>query len=255
MGLTKKDYEAVAQDHAGFFAFTKRLEVRLRPWLLPLARLITRPAFIRRRVYRWTPARIGRISGLRERGEHAKAAELAIKTLKEYRARSLAKRPAEAPASTPEYWWFFVHLAADCLKDLEDWHKRGELIALAESVERPQADFDAAASFLAFARWKDEVGDYEDARAFAEIAADADPTWAEPDFLLGWYCLTLGGGGALEYLKDAVRKDPQVYFRIASNPECRRYPHIVQSLKALSSESLVTTGSSLRQQNEEQPAE
>lgn len=251
MGLTKKDYEAVARDHARFRALVKRLQ----PLLAPLVRLVTRPGFIRRRAERSVSGRVGRISGLNRRGEYAKAAGLAIETLKEFRTRTAAEQSAGGPRGTPAYWWFFVHLAADSLKDLEDWHKRGELIALAESVERPQADFDAAASFLAFARWKDEVGDYEDARAFAEIAADADPTWAEPDFLLGWYCLTLGGGGALEYLKDAVRKDPQVYFRIASNPECRRYPHIVQSLKALSSESLVTTGSSLRPQNEEQPAE
>ena len=234
MGVTKKDYDAGALESARYLPFV----LRLAPLIRPLLWLVTRPGFVRRRFERSAPARIGRISRLADRGDYARAADLAIETLKEQR-----DRPGAFKSFTGmDYWWFFLLMAAKNLDKANDREKQAEVIALAESVERPSNDYSGAACFLAFARWKYEADDHKGTIAFAELAARIDPTWAEPDLLLGWYRLVLGGGDALTPLKSAVRKDPKVIFRIASDPVCRRHPHIIASLKAVSKESLVTPG-------------
>ncbi len=234
MGVTKKDYEVGAQEGQRILAIARRLE----PVILPLIRLMIRPGFVRRRFDRLAPARIGAVSRLAARGEHARAADLAIETLKEHR-----NRPGAFKSITGmDYWWFFLRMAAENLEKVDDPAKRAEVVALAQSVEWPSEDYSGAACFLSFARWKYAAGDYHEAIDFAETAARIDPTWAEPDFLLGWYRLVLGGGDALTPLKSAVRKDPKVLFRIASDPVCRRNPHIIASLKACSKDSLVTLG-------------
>lgn len=234
MGVTKKEYDAGAQESAKYIAWVQRFD----PVFRALVWLIKRFGFIRRRVGRSAPARIGSISRLAERGEHARAAELAIGTLKAQRHRPEAFKSL----SGLDYWWFFLLMAAKNLEKTDDREKQEEVIALAQSVARPSRDYTGAACFLAFARWRFRAGDHEEAIAFAEVAARTDPTWAEPDFLLGWYRLVLGGGDALAPFKSALRKDPKVLFRIASDPVCRRHPHILASLKAVSKESLVTLG-------------
>ncbi len=234
MGVTKKDHDAWAQEGQRILAIARRLE----PVILPLIRLMIRPGFIRRRFDRLAPARIGKVSRLAARGEHARAADLAIETLKEHRDRPEAFKSITGM----DYWWFFLRMAAENLEKVDDPAKRAEVVALAQSVERPSEDYSGAACFLCFARWTYAAGDHDEAIAFAETAARIDPTWAEPDFLLGWYRLVLGGGDALEPLKSALRKDPKVLFRIASDPVCRRHPHIIASLKAVSRESLITLG-------------
>ncbi len=235
MGVTKKEYDAGAQQSAKYLAFVQRLD----PFLRALAWLVKQLGFVRRRVARSAPGRIGSISRLAERGEQARASELAIETLKAQRHRPEAFKSF----SGLDYWWFFLLMAAKNLEKTDDREKQEEVIALAQSVAQPSQDYTGAACFLAFARWRFRVGDHEEAIAFAEVAAGIDPTWAEPDFLLGWYRLELGGGDAFSRLISAVRKDPKILFRIVSDPVCRRHPHIIASLKACSKESLVTQGS------------
>ncbi len=114
------------------------------------------------------------------------------------------------------------------------------MIELAKNGVKPIQGYHVARSFLAFSRWKYMEGVSAAAIEFAEIAASADDTWAEPDFVLGWYRLVLGGGDAMNHLTQAVRKDHRILFRIANDPVCRRHPHIIQKLKNLSVDSIVT---------------
>ncbi len=104
---------------------------------------------------------------------------------------------------------------------------------MARNGVEPFHGYNVALSFLAFSRWKYREGDHGAALEFAEIAAGADETWAEPDFILGWYSLVLGRGDAMEHLARAVRKDPRMLARIEQDQVCGRHPHIVQKLKAL----------------------
>ncbi len=133
-----------------------------------------------------------------------------------------------------------MYLAARSLKKCGDQEKMEEVIKLARNGVKPFHGYYVARSFLAFSHWKYGEGDYDAAIEFAEIAASADDTWAEPDFVLGWYRLVLGGGDAMKHLTQAVRKDHRNLFRIANDPVCRRHPHIIQKLKNLSVDGIVT---------------
>ncbi len=132
-----------------------------------------------------------------------------------------------------------MHLAVINLDKCGDQEKKEEVIKLARSGVESFQGYYVACSFLAIARWKYREGDYDAAIEFAEIAAGADATWAESDFVLGWYCLVLGGD-AMKHLTRAIRKDHRLLFRIANDPECRKHPHIIQRLKDLSVNDIVT---------------
>ena len=232
MGVTKKDYEEISKSKS--VARTLAIVKALAPLLRPLARL----GFIKRRLDGTLGGRVGAISRCTTRGQHDKAADLAIKALKDYR-----HQPAGAwSLGGSDFWWMFMRLAAQSLEECGDQESWDQVIELAKNGVEPFQGYDAASSFLAFSRWKYKLGDYDAAVEFAKTAARADQTWAEPEFVLGWYCLVLGGGDAMTHLAEAVRKDQRFFFRIANDPQCRRYPHIIQRLKELSLDGIVTVG-------------
>lgn len=204
--------------------------------LVPLIQPIFRLTFLSRLLQKTTGGRIGLIAGHAERGNHEKAATLALETLNELRNK--AKHSKNSRISHD--WWFFMDLAASSLEKHKDHSKRKEVIELATSGAKSVQGYSASCSFLAIARWKYRDGDYEKTIEYAEIAASADKTWAEPDFFLGWLDIVLGGDDPMLHLTQAIRKDPRIIFRIASDPECRKHPHIVQRLKTLSSDSIVS---------------
>ena len=81
------------------------------------------------------------------------------------------------------------------------------------------------------------TGDNSGAISYAEMAARADETWAEPDFILGWYALGLDSAKAVDCFAKAVEKERGIVFRIAADPECRNYPSIIQSVKDRAAEA------------------
>jgi hypothetical protein len=107
-----------------------------------------------------------------------------------------------------------------------------QLIEYANSGIKPFEGYFVAYSFLEFSRWKYESQDYEEAVEYAEIASKADKTWAEPDFILGWYGFSLNTGNPEEHLSRAIEKDRRILFRIANDDICKQYPHIISKLKA-----------------------
>lgn len=224
MGLTKRDLDEVSGLSTRLFSVVTMLARLLRP--------IARLGVVKRFLTRSTGGRVGEISRHAERGDHEKAVQLAIAFLKENR------HPADASwgASGQDYWWFFMDLAARSLEECGDRVRSHELIDLAtDSCESPRGHY-AARSFLAFSRWAYETGDYTAAVGFAETAARADETWANPDFVRGWYRLVLGGGDPLEHLTQAVRKDPGMLFKIVNDAACRQHPDIVRTLTDLVAE-------------------
>lgn len=225
---TKKDLEEASNQTAK----TKARMDTLQPVFNSFVWLLSRMGFVRRRLAKTAGARIGTISRYAERGEHEAAAALAIKALKDYRHQ---KETVWLPKGR-DYWWMYMDLAASNLEKCDDREKWEELIEMASNGIKPFQGYDVASSFLAFSRWKYRVGDHDRAIEFAQIAANADATFGEPDFLLGWYRLVLGGGDALDHLSAAVRKDKRIIFQIAKDPECRKHPHILQKLKEIAAE-------------------
>ena len=231
MELTKKEIEDSLKLSPKHMAAVKVLERLVR-----LLRPVWRLGFMRRLISRTTSGRIGMISGYERRGEHDRAADLAIELLIENRHRP---RGNVFFPSGRDHWWLLMHSAASNLAKCGDQEKMEEMIELARNYDEPFQGFDVAASFLAFSTWKYREGDYDAAIEFAEIAASADDTWAEPDFRLGWYCLVLGGD-AMRHLTRAVSKDHRILSRIENDSECRKHPQIIQELKDLSVDDIVT---------------
>ncbi|MDH3594918.1 MAG: hypothetical protein OEU09_05680 [Rhodospirillales bacterium] len=221
------------------------------PVLRPVIRPLWRIGFIGRFLARTTGGRTGAISRYRKRGEHDRAADLAIETLREYRHQPEGTwRP-----SGRDYWWMFMSFAAESLEMCDAPEKRDEVIEMARNGVEPFHGYHVALSYLAFSRWKYREGDYDAAIEFAEIAAGADETWAEPDFVLGWYCFVLGIGDAMKHLARAVRKDRRILSRIARDPVCGRHPHIVRKLENLSADDNVTLGDKADVDADDEPAD
>ena len=226
MTLTKKDLDESSE-----------LVNKLMPVANFLARMtqpFARLGFVKRFISQTTANRIGQIGRYSEIGEHVLAADLAIELLNENRHQAEGRRPI----SGHDHWWFFMDRAIRSLEHFDDQKKWDEVIELGRNGREPFQGYFVARSFLAFSRRTHETGDYASAVEFAEIASRADETWAEPDYILGWYYLVLGGGDPIKHLTQAVIKDPGILFRIAKDSECRKHPHIIQKLKDLTAEQI-----------------
>jgi len=232
MSLTARDHERILKGPG-----QARALYGIVKWVLvPLTRPLLRIGFIRRFLAGTRGGRFGAIFACQRRGEHDKAADLAIQALKAYRQRP--KGPGRFMHH--HYWWQFMRHGVTSLENSGNLDKRNLVIELATIGVEPFEGYDVACSFLVISRWKYREGVYNAAIGFAEIAARADDTWAEPDFILGWYCLKLGEGDAMEHLSRAVRKDQRILLRIANDPVCGRHPHIIQSLNTLVADDPVT---------------
>jgi hypothetical protein len=129
------------------------------------------------------------------------------------------------------HWWNFVKYGVDSARQIKNEQLRGKLINLANTGIEPFQGYDVAYSYLEFSRWKYQTGNYDEAIKYAELASQTDSTWAEPDFMLGWYGLAVSAGNAEAYLSRAIEKDHRILFRVANNDVCKQYPHLINKLK------------------------
>ncbi len=225
MNVTAKDLEEAERQTRQLTAVI----VGLTPLIRPVAWLVFRIGFVRRAAARSVGGRIGAISRCAERGEHDKAADLAIHALRAFRHQP----PGRVGTGGRENWWYFMALAAENLERSGDPEKFDELLGTAKDGVEPFEGYLVARAYLAFARLKYRTGDHDAAVAFAEAAARADATWAEADYALGWYCLVLGRGDAMAHLGRAVAKDRQIVSRIADDPIWQQRPDVLERLKQL----------------------
>jgi len=159
--------------------------------------------------------------------EFQEATEIAIHALQKFRN----KKSKILPMMDHHHWWSFMKLGVDSANNIENEELEEKLITLATTGIEPIEGYNVAYSFLEFSRWKYRAEKYEEAVKYAKVASQADGTWTEPDFLLGWYGLLLGTGNAVEHLSRAIEKDHRVLFRVVNNDVCKQYPHIVNKLK------------------------
>lgn len=232
MNLTARDVERVTKRSGKTGLGLKVLFWALKPLLQPLMQI----KFFRRSVGVTVGGRFGAIFGCQKRGEHGKAADLAIEALKAFRH----KQSGTMMLGASDFWWLFMRAAVVSLEKLDDQDRQDEVIALARNGIEPFEGYDVAYAFLAFARWSYQQRDFDTAIEFATVASKADATWAEPDFFMGWMCLALARGDALAHLSLAVDKDPRILKRIVDDSLCRKHPHIIEGLRKISGDDLIT---------------
>ncbi len=188
----------------------------------------------------------GSIFRCQRSGDYSKATETAIYALEKYRH----KKSRFLPEMDHHHWWSFMRNAVESAKQIDDYELKEKLINLAEHGIEPFEGSFVAVAFLEFSRWKYREEIYDKAIAYAKIAAEADGTWAEPDFILGWYGLILGKGDAEKHLTQAIEKDKRILFRVVNNDICKQYPAIIQKLKEKYSFHEVEDGPNKRMQSD-----
>ena len=125
-------------------------------------------------------------------------------------------------------WWQFLSCAVHSTEMLDRGAERENLIALAKAYQARDKGHSVAYCFSHFSRWKYAERDYDTAVAYAEIARDADRTFAEAHFLLGWYALYIRQADPLDHFRSAVENDPRYLERITRDPELLNFPHIIR---------------------------
>lgn len=162
-----------------------------------------------------------------ENKEYEEATKIAIRALEKYRN----KKSKILPMTDHHHWWSFMKYGVDSAKYIKKEELRETLINLAKTGIKPFEGYTVAYSYLEFSRWRYQAEKYEEAIKYAELASQADGTWAEPDFILGWYGLLLSTGNAEKHLSRAIEKDHRILFCLANNDVCKQYPHIINKLK------------------------
>lgn len=219
MSLTSKDIEEIEREpfkeprFTGFFASIIRLLMKIPPFKKAISESVGGLS--------------GSIFRYWESKDYEKATKIAIHALEKYRY----KKSKITPYMDHHHWWRFMKHGVDSAKHIEIEELRNKLVDYANTGIEPYEGYDVAYSYLEFSRWMYQLEDYSAAIKYAEVASTADKTWADPDFILGWYSLLLGKGKAVEHLSRAIEKDKRVLFRIANNDVCKQYPHILNNLK------------------------
>ena len=128
-------------------------------------------------------------------------------------------------------WWQFLSCAVHSTEMLDRAAERENLISLAKAYQARDKGHSVAYCFSHFSRWKYAERDYGTAVAYAEIAREADGTFAEAHFLLGWYALYIHQADPLDHFRSAVENDPRYLERITRDPDLSHFPHIIRDLR------------------------
>jgi len=196
-------------------------------FFLLIVRLARKVPYLRKKINESEGGLSGAIFRCQADGDHFQATRIAIFALEKFRN----KKCRLVPGMEHHTWWSFMRHATESAGQTDDDMLKEKLIALAENGIEPFQGIFVAKSFLEFSRWRYRAEIYDKAIEYAKIAADADYTWAEPDFLLGWYGLVLSTGNAETYLSQAIEKDERILFRVLNNDICKQYPSIIKRLK------------------------
>lgn len=132
-------------------------------------------------------------------------------------------------------WWRFLSCAAYCAEMLDDAEEKERLLTQAEGSFLREKGRSVAYCFVYFSRWKYAEYEFAKAMEYAEIAREADTTFAEAHFLLGWYALFVRQADPSADFRAAVESDQAYLSRIVHDPEIAQFPHIIKKLRQLRS--------------------
>jgi len=203
------------------------------PWFagffVGIVRLLAKIPYIRNKINNSSGGLSGSIFSCWQKNDYKKATQISIYALELFRN----KKDRLVPGMEHHTWWQFMKHGVDSAKHIEDTELKEKLISLANDGIEPFEGYDVAYSYLEFSRWKYYEKNHEDSFKYAEIASKADATWADPEFILGWYSLLLGRGNGEDHLSTAIERDQRILFRIANNKICKQYPHIIRGCKLI----------------------
>jgi hypothetical protein len=200
---------------------------RFTGFFVGLLRFIAKIPYIRNKINNSVGGLSGSIFKCWEKKDYKQATEISIFALERFRHKK------GGPAIlVHHHWWEFMKYGVQSAKHIDDSELKNKLISLANEGIKPYEGYNVAYSYLECSLWKYDEHNYEEAINYAKVAANADITWAEPEFILGWYSLVLSLGNAEEHLSNAIERDQRVLFRIANNETCKQYPHVINKLKA-----------------------
>lgn len=219
MSLTRKDIEEIESKPFKEPPLTK--------FFVSMFRLLSKIPPIKRYLNESIGGLNGCIFKLWESNKYEEATKVALFGLEKYRH----KKSKMLPFMNHSHWWQLMQLGVESATNTDKQELKDKLIEHAVSGIEPFEGYDVAQTYLELSKWQYQINEHEKAVEYAKIASEADSTWAEPDFILGWYGLVLGKGDAEMHLSHAIEKDPRILFRIASNDICQQYPHIINKLK------------------------
>ena len=188
MSLTSRDIEEIEQKPVK--------EPRFTGFAVSVVRLLAKIPPFKKAISESAGGLSGHIFRCWDAKEYEKATKVAIYALEKFRH----KKSRITPYMDHHHWWSFMKHGVDSAKHIQTEELRNKLIDYANSGIEPYEGYDISYSYLEFSRWMYHRGNYDEAVKYAEIASEADATWAEPDFILGWYALLLGKGNAEEHL-------------------------------------------------------
>ena len=131
------------------------------------------------------------------------------------------------------HWWEFMSYAVRSTDRLDNSEQKALLVSLAEDGLKPAKGYYPAYCFCHFSRWKYREGDFGAAVDYARKAKEAEESYAEADFLLGWYALFIYQEDPISHFKSAIENDKEYLYRITHEPELMGFPQIIQELQDL----------------------
>ena len=142
-------------------------------------------------------------------------------------------------AKRASYWWHLMRIALSILQERQITELEvnpileNKLILLGFEHYNPlqKANHETVAyCFVAYSLWLFERAKVSEAVDFAKIAAQCNPEWGYPDYLVGWYSLFVGGEESLEYFQKAVAKNWSFLRRINNDRMCQRHKSLIKQL-------------------------
>ncbi len=135
-----------------------------------------------------------------------------------------------------EKWWSLMRKAVSLSQDLQLEHKEGSkpllrIMALIKNAPQPWQGYDVAYSFVTLSLWSFIQGKSQAALSQVKTALHADPSWAYPEYLLGWYGLWLEGVDPVKHFVRAIQLDWRYFKRLKQDPHCQQYPEVLSAVK------------------------
>lgn len=150
----------------------------------------------------------------------------------------------------PEEWWRLMHEVVSLIQYQQVAYLLREpaiedhlMKLLCHCPEEPHRGYDAAYSLTAFSLWMFERGNVHVALQLIQAAVKADPTWAYPEYLFGWYGLFVEGIDTVAHFVKSVHLDWNFLQKIKQDWACKRFPAV---LKTVQQSMIVPSGLSKR---------